>query len=120
MQLRGSRGKVVEAIVLHPVELHAFNMSELVHPAEDNRWKPANLSPGTHLHYAGRILFTRLTPAWWNFVALDFSCAGIVTALLGMALCVAHKRHLRNLIQLGNQVDALSTEWWGQQGGAGD
>ena len=121
MQLKGRRGEVVEEIVLHrpPVELHALNMSELIQRVEANKWKPADSSPGTHLHYAGRIRFTRLTPAPWNLVVLGFSSAGIVTVLLGVAGYVAHRRHLRSGKRLGKRMDTLTTEWWGQRGGAG-
>ena len=121
MQLKGRRGEVVEEIVLHrpPVELHALNMSEMVQRVEDNKWRPADSSPATHLHFAGKIRFTRPTPASWDLVALGFSCAGIVTALLVVAGCVAHRRHLRTGSRLGKRVDGLTAEWWGRRGEAG-
>ena len=92
MQLKGRRGEVVKEIILHcpPVELHALNMSEMVQRIEDSKWRPADSSPAPHLHIAGKICSLRLFPASWNLVALGFSCARIVTALLVMAGCVAH------------------------------
>ena len=52
-------------------------------------------------------------------MVLGFSSAGIVTVLLGVAGCVAHRRHLPSGNRLGKRMDALTMEGWGQRGGTG-